>query len=347
VTLKKLPTELQADLERAGSQAQWFRDMLDRGAFAYALSMNKKGEVNGIMVKDINEQIKPNEDTNVDLKVQGVWAKFTGDINSEFKLQEGVKNISLAVDERGKHFDVGVQNIKGAMDQKTIFDQVTSSSIEKITFNMDKRQKFIKFLMNGIAFTSNTAQASGFVNSDLGMKVHTTSFKMTRKGEVQADIALNEFKFDIAVDHISKEAALAVQELGMSPDPMMASKKMEDAFSKMLKSGLSLKLGVDTKRLAVKAGYINKELKDLTLTVDAQLKENSLDMKAGSPAQYIPFVKVNARLAVNDADLTSLVQLQPMMGMFTAMKKMEGELAVFEFAFVNGQMTVNGQPLPF
>ncbi len=348
VTLKKLPREVQEDMERAGAEAQWFKDMLDRGTFAYILSMNKEGDVNGIMVKDINEQIKPDEDTTVDLKVQGVWAKFHGDINAEFKLQEGVKNISLAVQEREKHFDFAVQNIKGGLNQTSPLDQTSSSSIEKIAFNAEKYGEFVKFLMNGIAFSSKTETVNGFINSDAEIAAHNTHFKLTENGVETAEVTLNGFKFAFLAEHISKEAALAIQEIGMNPNPEAVSKQTLEAFEKMIKSGLTLKItALNAERLAVNAGPVDKELKKFSFTVDAQLKENSLDMKAGNPAQYIPFVKVNARLAVNDADLTSLVQLQPMMGMFTAMKKVEGELAVFNFAFVNGQMTINGQQLPF
>ena len=348
VTLKKLPTQIQTEMETAGTEAQWFKEMLDRGAFSYLLTMNKKGEVNGITVKDINEQIKPNADANIDFKMQGIWAKFAGDINGAFKLQEGIKNISLAVQERDKNFDFAIQNVKGSMDQKTPFDQVTSSSVEKISFTAEKHSEFIEFLMQGIAFTSKTEAVNGFINSKADMASHNVHFKMTQNGVPQADVTLNGFKFALSADHISKEAALAVQELGVNADPVVANEKLQAAIAKMLKTGLTLDLtALDAKRLAVMAGPINKEVKDFSFTLNAQLKENSLDMNAGSPAQYIPFVKVTARLALNDADLTKLLELQPMLAMFTGMKKMEGELAVFNFAFVNGQMTINGNPLPF
>ena len=340
VVLTKLPEHLQKDLE-SSPKAKWFKDILDKGTFAYTLSMDKKGTVNGVALKDINEHIEVDK-TVIDTKIAGVWAKFAGDVNAKFTMQEAVKIISINVKERNNFFGLTINNIKGNVDQTTPFDQVASSSIERITYDMEKRNKFLKFLMNGIAFQSKTESKNGFVDSTVEMAADKSSFKVTRHGKVKSDLMIDGFKFGLTGKHISKEAALALQNLNASP------KKLESALQKMLKTGLTLDVdALNVKKVMFTTPFLALEVKDFTFKLHAQLKENSLDMNMGSPMQYFPFIKVNARLALNSEDLDKIVKMQPMAGMLVNMKKVEGDLAVFELLFENGQVTVNGNQLPF
>ena len=347
VILTKLPSKLQKNLENA-PKAKWFKDILDKGAFAYELSMDKKGTVNGIALKDIKEHIEIDKSTVVDAEVSGVWAKFSGDVNAKFTMQEAVKIISLNVKDNNTFLGLTVNNIKGNVEQTTPFDQVASSSIERITFDMEKRNKFIKFLMNGIAVQTKTESKDGFINSTIAVDVHKADYKLTRRGKVQADAVVDDFKFSLTGKHISKKAALALQDLSVSANPQADMGALMVAMESMLKSGLSLDVdALNVKKLGFATPFLKLELKDFAFNLHAQLKENSLNMNMGSPMQYIPFIRVNARLALNSEDLDKLVAMQPMAGMLVNMKKVEGDLAVFELVFENGQVTVNGNALPF
>ena len=340
VVLTKLPHELQNELERS-PKAKWFKDILDKGTFAYTLSMDKTGKINGIALKDIVEHIEIDK-TVIDAKATGIWAKFIGDINGKFKLEEAVKIISVNVKERDNFFGFTINNIEGKVDQKTPYDQVASSSIERITFDLEKYKRLTKFLMTGIALNSKTEDDNGFINSSVDISSHKVDFKVTKNGAVDASIIVEDFKFALTGKHISKEAAVALQTASSD------IRQLQPAIQKMLKTGLSLDIDAfDIKKLAFSSPFMKLEVKDFSFKLHAQLKENSLDMNMGSPMQYIPFIKVNARLALNKADLASIVAMQPMAGMLAGMKKIEGELAVFELAFENGQVTVNGNQLPF
>lgn len=346
VVLTKLPTHLQKKLER-DTKAQWFKELIDKGAFAYTLSMDKTGKVNGLAIKDIVEHIELPK-TIIDTKLEGAWAKFSGDVNGKFKMQEAIKMISFNVKENNNFFGITVNNVKGNLDQTTLFDQTASSSIERIMFDMEKRNKFIKFLMNGVAFSSNTEDDNGFINSNLTMDTDKVDFKVTRKGEVKSSVILDGFKLSVTGKHISKEAALALQNVSTGLNPQKDLGKLQKALEKMVKTGLTLDVdALNVKKLAFGSPFLAFEVKDFTFNLHAQLKENSLDMNMGSPAQYIPFIKITARLALNNADLDKLVAMQPMAGMVTSMKVVEGELAVFNIVFEAGQIKVNGKPLPF
>lgn len=346
VILTKLPESLQKDLEQA-PEAKWFKDILDKGSFAYTLSMDKRGDIKGVALKDINEHIEI-DNAVIDAKVAGVWAKFTGDVNAKFKMQEALEIISINVKERDNFFGLTMNNIKGDVDQTTPFDQVASSSVERISFDLEKYDKFMKFLMNGIALQSKTTSTKGFVDSSVDVAIDKTSFKVTENATLKSDFLLDNFKFALTAKHISKEAALALQTLSTSPDPQVEMDQLLGALQKMLQAGLTIDIdALNAKKITLATPFLGLEIKDFNFDLHAQLKENSLDMNMGSPVQYIPFIRVNARVALNSEDLDKLVAMQPMAGMLVNMKKMEGDLAVFELIFENGQITVNGNALPF
>lgn len=346
VVLRKLPTEMQKELE-ISKDAQWLKELLDKGAFAYTLSMDKTGKINGIALKDIVEHIEIDK-TVIDAKSKGIWAKFIGDVNGKFQLEEAAEIISLNVKDVNNFIGFTINNIEGKVDQTTLYDKVASSSIERITFDFEKHDRLSKFLMTGIALNSKSEDDKGFINSGIDIASHKVDFKVMREGHVDRFLTLDDFRFAITGKHISKEAADVLQSIGLTSNSPKEMKKLQLALEKMVKTGLSIDVDAfDVKKMVFASPFLNLEVKDFAFKLHAQLKENSLDMNMGSPMQYIPFIKINARLAVNKTDLTTLIAMQPMAGVLASMKKIEGELAVFELLFENGQMTVNGKPLPF
>ncbi len=345
VTLRKLPDALEKKMNKKPKDSKWFHDMIRRGTFAYMLTMDKKGKINSIRIKDVSEKVKIDK-ASLGIKMQGIWAKFNGTMGGKFFIEEEIKNIAISVNEGANHLDLGMKNLKGKSKQKSPYDEVSSGSIERVYFNFEEHGKFIKFLMQGNAITSKTDDVRGFINSKMGLTTDKVQLRVTETGILKTDVILQGFKFGLKVGHLSKEAVETMQTLGMETDPLKAQAKSIRMIEKLLKAGFTF----DITALNVKnfnlVGLMNIRIRDLSFTLNASLKKNKVTMQQGVLG-YIPFVKVNARLALNSADLDKLATIQPMLGMLVAMKKMKGKLALFDIAFVNGQITINGQMLPF
>ena len=345
VTLRKLPDSLEKKMNKKPKDSKWFKEMIRRGTFAYILTMDKKGKINSIRVQDVSEKIKLDK-TSIGIKMQGIWAKFSGDMGGKFSIEEKVKNIAFSADENAKHLDFGMKNLHAKAKQKSPYDEVSSGSIERMYFNYEDHGQFIKFLMQGNAVTSKTDDVRGFINSKMGLTTEEVQFRVTETGILKTDVMLKGFKFGLKVGHLSKEAVESMQTLGMQTDAQKAQAQSIRMIEKLLKSGFTFDITALNAKSFKLVGLMNFRIRDLTFSLNATLKKNTVSMQQGVLG-YIPFAKVKARLALNSADLNKLATIQPMLGILVAMKKMKGKLAVFDIAFVNGQITINGQMLPF
>jgi hypothetical protein len=346
VALTKLPKSAKKAVATQDAGDKWLRAMLSGGRFAYILSYDSKGTITGIALKDIVEHIKDKEAT-VDLKVQGLWATFVGDVNSKIIMKEGLKNLSASVRGVDGNFDFAIKNLKGILNQKTELDYVSTSSVETINFNFENDQKYADFKMSGIAVNADSKSSKKFVDTKFEMPIKKISFKATEAKVPLASLDIKDMRIAMSASHVDKASMLKLQTLGMNPDPVASEKEMMAMLQTLINKGLTINLDAFNFKSLDFNGPLPVKIRDFSFKLQAELKENTYDMKMGAPMMLIPFVKITGRIAINTADLNALMLVQPMVGMFVQMQKVEGKLSVFDLAFVNGQLTINGQMLPF
>ena len=197
--------------------------------------------------------------------------------------------------------------------------------------------------LDKISTSSVSKTADGFLTSGGDMKIKGFSLVQKSGSNVIADLKIGDFNFDVLASHLSTKAILALQQVSMTAN---ADKATQKAMMDLLHEGLSFELkSLGAKSITLKAGPVDKTLNDLDISFKIEIVKNNIDLLK-NPMAAIAFIKFHGKIKVNDADLTSLASLAPVAGMVTSMKKVEGDLAVFEFSFANGAITMNGKPLP-
>ncbi len=350
VSLSRLSNIIEAEMAKDPEAFKEIRSFIEKGGMTYTLSMDNKGTINGIAVQDINETFHPTPSRTFSFKSEGIWAKFQGDINKIFKMQEGVKKISFDAEIPGEKISFTLNDLTGKLHQTTPLDQTSDSAIGKILFHMIQGDKNIELQLQNIAVEADSKSDKGFVGSGFEMRSGINSFIVTQGGIEQNRFGLDNLRLNLHADHITQEAVMALQDLGMSGNPDQDMQKLQKALTDMVHAGLKFDINaVNTDKFTLNAagGALNLDINNFKFELHMELKENALDLNAGSPMQIIPFLQAKGKLQLNAKDLEKLVQMQPMLGMLNAMKKVDGESAVFEFAFLNGQTTINGNPLPF
>ena len=355
VSLKKLPDIMDEALAKEPEAEKRVYDFLAKGGFSYELTLDKKGEITGFKLTDIEETIKAqNSNETVKIAIKGFEAAFKGSMRKAYDSKSKLDTISVTFmadhdrHEYGKDFDFVMSGISGSVHQTTPYDQLTQSAIKHIGFDMKSKNKTLSIAFDNLGLKTSSEDDNGFINGTFDMRIPLIKIEAVKhRGNLKMNY--KDFHIAIAAKHISKKAMEKLQGIGFGKDPNQEIQQMLDAYSEIVHSGLSFDINAfDLKKLDLSlpnGPTIN--LRDFSFALHAKLKENSLDLNTQDKTAFIPFIEAHARIALNSEDLDRLVQMNPMLAMVSGLKKSEGDLAVFNIDFENGNLTLNGNPLPF
>ena len=257
-----------------------------------------------------------------------------------------VKNVTISAKGNGQNFDFSINDVVGKSSQEDIFNKTSNVLMKTIVLDVNSPENKTKISFNDIALDTTSELVNGFINSSGKYTIVRTTVTALQS----STIAIDNLVIAVSGEHVSKEAMLALQTMGLSADPTADQAKMLEAMDKMLKSGLTFDIkafDIAKLNLNMAQGMPPIEVKNFKFNLHAQLKENSLDLSSGNPMMYLPFVTLEGKIEIDNADLDKLVMINPMVGMLTGLKKVEGTQAVFAYAFKEGKLTINGKPLPF
>ena len=345
VVLKKLPDLFKAELAKSPQDQQTIQTLLDKGSLAYILWLDNKGDFRGVALKDFSENwVKDNQ--KISLSYTGVSEVHEGDYQKKMRSSQAVKSVNFASTEDNQSFDLSIKDVTGTSSQEDIYNKVANVMVKTLLVNSQNPQGKTTATFTDMYLETLTELEDGFINSS---GKYTIS-KIEVLGPQNAAINLDNLVVAASAKHISKEAMLALQTMGMTANPQVDQEAALKAIDTMLKSGLSFDIeAFDMAKLDLNMGQGMPpiEVKNFKFNLHAQLKENSLNLSSGNPMMYLPFVTLEGKIEIDSADLDKLVMINPMVGMLTGLKKVEGTQAVFAYAFKEGKITINGKPLPF
>ena len=356
VTLKMLPESLSLALQNNKEADTLITNFLAKGGFAYKIAMNAKGEVEGVELKDINEDLTVDND-KVKLKLLGVWVKMIGDMNGKMESASGLSEVSVNVQSTNdKSMTISLNDLTSTAQQTGPYDQTSKGTIAKMSFDFKEFGNLVSIALNNTALDFVASSKNGFLDGGYKLNTKTITGKGNdASGANSTSLNMNNFVLDVMVNHIQIKALEAMQTMqnqgfqaGLLGTPVSQNAGVDQAQAivGMLQSGLSFHINAlnsDLLEIQMPNGMPPIALHDFKFNVHVDLKENTLDMS--NPMMYMPFVEIKGSIAMAEADLESIGQMAPMAGMFLAMKRVEGGQAIFDIEFAQGHIKVNGNQI--
>ena len=353
VTLKMLPESLSATLQNKKEADTLITNFLAKGGFAYKIAMNVKGEVEGVELKDINEDLTVDND-KVKLKLLGAWVKMIGDMNGKMESASGLAEASMHVQgANDQSMNISVNDVTSSAKQTGPYDQSSKGSIAKMSFDFKEFGNLISVVLNSMDIDFIASSKDGFLDGGYTLNTKSITGKGSDKtGASTASLNMQNIVFDVMVNHIQIKALESMQMMqnqglasGLIGSPIAQNPVADQAqaIMQMLQSGLSFHINAlnsELLEITMPNGMPPVALHNFKFNLHADLKENTLDMS--NPMMYMPFVEIKGSIAMAEADLETIAQMAPMAGMFLAMKRVEGGQAIFDIEFAQGHIKVNG-----
>ena len=352
VTLKMLPESISLALQNNKETDTLITNFLAKGVFSYKIAMNANGEVEGVELKDINEDLTFDND-KVKLKLLGVWVKMIGDMNEKMESASGLTEASISVQgANDQSMNITINDVTSSAKQTGPYDQSSKGSIAKMSFDFKEFGNLISVVLNSMDIDFIASSKDGFLDGGYSLKTKSISGKGSdQTGASTANLNMQNIVLDVMVNHLNIKALESMQTmqnqsvqqiLGGAPMPMSPGDETKNLLD-ILHSGVSLHINAlnsDLLEITLPNGMAPIVVHHFKFNVHIDVKENQQDM--ANPMMIFPFVKIYGTIALDESDLETISTMAPMAGMFLAMKRVEGGQAIFDIEFAQGHIKVNG-----
>ena len=312
--------------------------ILDDKKFAFLMEMTSTGSLESFSLKD-NEIVM----TDVDYSTKSVDAKWSGvnfySVDGDSKTNS-FKSFSLNVlsTTAGK-MAMDFSDFKAAYSYADALDHEFDLSWGH--FKMDSNGE--TSTIDGFAIASETSSNAKEVEFSFGVEI--------KKGEIQTagdKITFANLKNSYELEGLSKSALeefadFSVKNAGKQADVVYQTKVLE-LSSKILNNGMKLEADLSFDALA--SAMQGTSLGKTSLETEFKLPENKAIVgNQQSMASLMGLVVSTVKLSLQTKDMSTLSNINPMIGMYSRFGEVKGETTEFNIVYENSAVTINGKPL--
>jgi len=294
-------------------------------------------------IKDINEHYTLQNSSDVNITLKGTSFKGEGDILSPEKLTTRIKTMRFEAAQKATHAKLLLQEFQTTNDFVSWSDYESRAAFEKVVFLIAGTQDDVNISVDGFQTTSNAVQKHERVAMSSSTKVQHL-FVVSQLFNVEA----KKFHSDVSIKDIALKPFERLSSLIMdasNTNTMIQQQAMQEDMLALFAQGLKIKINdISLEDLTLNQkdsfGGLKIDL-DLQVKKDADLQKKMQQ----SPLLLLANMEMDSKIELSEPFYNLLLQNSPMAQQITAYAKKEGDDVVFNIAFHNAKLQVNGKKL--
>jgi hypothetical protein len=339
-----LPSEVMKDLESKDSAfSQYIEKFLFKKGLLYHIDYEIVSKEFSGYIKDVEENYKLQNNSNVVVILSGTTFKGRGDLIAPSSLQVVSKKIDIKFLNAQEEMSVFLENFNSSSTFENQTTYLSSSSLASLRINLKKiaqEKESIDISKIYINMSSNTQNDKAEINTKLSFETMQTKFEHT-------DIHASGFNYDFAVSQMDKEAFEKLRVLVSKVKTSNADRLNRDIKNRIIDL-LSKGIQVNIIDLSTKNILINGEdIKGFRISSEIDLKEdrNLATKMMISPLLALGSMDFDFKSKISKKILKAVLASSPMLAFLNTYTKTKEDEVEFDISYREGNLKINGKTI--